>query len=436
MSVSDTIFALASARGRAGVSVIRLSGTKALAVAEMLSGPLPQARHAYLRQFSHPETGEAIDTGIALRFDGEASFTGEPVVELQTHGSNSVVDTLLSVLGSMDGCRLAEPGEFTRRALINGKMDLVQVEGLADLIEAETEEQRRQANRVMTGELSDKVAGWADKLLKINSLMAASIDFSDEELPADLLSTLRADIQELMTSFDFELQGARSAEIVRDGFVVAIVGKPNVGKSTLLNTLSGREVAITSEVAGTTRDVIEVGLNLGGYEVVLLDTAGLHETDDLVETIGIERARQRSQDANLRIVMIEQADDLDHLDVSLGPKDIIVYGKSDLSSDGDGFRLSAKTGDGIDELVERISLALSDEVGGASSLTRQRHKDNLGRAKDALGEAVSLIDQNDYDIELVSERVREASTHLDQLVGKFNIENVLGEIFSSFCIGK
>lgn len=436
MSSIDTIFALASARGRAGVSVIRLSGVRAQEIAERFVGRLHEPRHAYLRKILVPETNELIDTGLVLLFEETSSFTGEPVVEFQVHGSLSVVDLLLKYLGRFSECRLAEPGEFTRRALMNGKMDLVEVEGLSDLIEAETEEQRRQANRSLSGELREKSALWKNKLLKINSLLAASIDFSDEELPVELLKNLSSDISDLIDTFKEEIDGSRATEIVRNGFVVAIVGKPNVGKSTLLNTLAGREVAIASEIAGTTRDVIEVRLDLGGFPVILLDTAGLHDASDEIEVIGIERARQRAAEADLRIVLIETVDDIEELGIAPRSDDIIAFAKSDLELKAGELNISSKSGDGLDILISRIESELSTRVSGSSSLVRQRHIDDLGSALQALEFARELIQLDDYDIELVSERVREAVNFLDHLVGKFNVEAVLGEIFSNFCIGK
>jgi len=436
MSAADTIFALASARGRAGVSVIRLSGPDALKIGVEISGPLDESRLAHLRSFKNPKTDEVIDRGLVMSFKDGASFTGEPVVELQCHGSVSVVDAILSILGDFDRCRLAEPGEFTKRALLNGKMDLVEVEGLADLIEAETEEQRRQANRMMSGDLREKADVWTRKLLKLNALLEASIDFADEELPDELLANLGSDISELLKSLRSEIEGSRGNEIIRNGFTVAIVGKPNVGKSTLLNTLTGREAAIASEIAGTTRDVIEVRLNLGGIPVILLDTAGLHDSDDEVEKIGIDRARQRAADADLRLFLIEDEGDLKGLDVSLEPGDLVVLSKSDLKSNLTGLGVSSKTGQGVTDLIAEIEGVLAKRTGPSSSLVRQRHIDTASAACFALEAALDLLAIDNYDIELVSERVREAVSHLDHLVGKFNVEAVLGEIFSNFCIGK
>ena len=436
MSETDTIFALASAQGRAGVSVIRVSGPRVDHLSTEIIGDVPVARKATLRKIVDPRSGETIDTGLVLRFDSGASFTGEPVLELQVHGSISVVDGLLDILGSFDQVRMAEPGEFTMRALTNGKMDLVEVEGLSDLIEAETQEQRRQANAILAGDLSGKVDMWRKKLLKINGLIEASIDFSDEELPEGLLSGLSRDVRSLVSVFEQELEGSHAREIVRSGFVVAIVGRPNVGKSTLLNALAGREVAIASEVAGTTRDIIEVRLNLGGYPVVLLDTAGIRESEDTVEAIGIERAKSRAAEADLRIVLTLEDEEVAGIDLELGPDDLVVRAKSDMARSGELANISPVTGEGLDELIDQISATLRKRVSPTSSLVRQRHREAISSAIKALRSAHELIGQDGYDIELVSEGVREAVSHLDQLVGRFDIEAVLGEIFSNFCIGK
>lgn len=436
MAASDTIFALASAQGRAGVSVIRVSGSKAHDCAVALTGKPLTARQAVLRSIKDPKDGELIDKGLLIFFDGNASFTGEPVIEFQIHGSIAVVDRLLGVLGHMDQMRLAEPGEFTKRALLNGKMDLTEVEGLGDLIAAETEEQRRQANKLMAGALSEKIGIWKNKILKINALLEASIDFSDEELPDDLLAGLETDLTGLIEEFQAEIAGSKGKEIVRQGFVVAIVGKPNAGKSTLLNTLVGRDVAIASEIAGTTRDVIEVRLDLDGFAVVMLDTAGLHTTDEKIEAIGIERARLRASDADLRIVLTRATDDVDDLDLQFSDDDIIVHAMADLDQRPGVLNISAKTGLGLDEIEKEIGAILRRRVDSSSTLVHQRHRDAMRLAIGHLQNARQLIASEGYDIELVSEAVRSANAALDHMLGRFDVESVLGEIFSSFCIGK
>ncbi|WP_373050624.1 tRNA uridine-5-carboxymethylaminomethyl(34) synthesis GTPase MnmE, partial [Thalassovita aquimarina] len=300
----DTIFALATAHGKAGVAVIRVSGPLAHSAGERLAGMLPDPRKAGLRLLRDGQ-GVRLDEALVLTFPDKSSFTGEAVVELQLHGSVAVVASVLRELGNMDGLRQAEPGEFTRRALENGRLDLAQVEGLADLIEAETEAQRRQALRVLSGDLGNRAEEWRRDLIRAASLLEATIDFADEDIPVDVSPEVNELLDRVIASLSKEIAGVSAAERVRTGFEVAIVGAPNVGKSTLLNALAGRDAAITSEYAGTTRDVIEVRMDLAGLPVTLLDTAGLRETQDKVEEIGIKRARERAGLADLRVFLVE-----------------------------------------------------------------------------------------------------------------------------------
>ena len=329
------------------------------------------------------------------------------------------------------GARLAEPGEFTRRALENDRLDLAQVEGLSDLIEAETEAQRRQAIRVFSGELGLVVSDWRQKLIRAASLLEATIDFVDEDVPVDVLPEVRALLGDVAESVRQQVQGQRVAERVRDGFEVAIVGPPNVGKSTLLNALAGREAAITSEVAGTTRDVIEVRMDVEGLPLTFLDTAGLRETEDAVESIGISRARDRAEAADLRIILLERKDS----EPMLAPRatDIVLVTKSDLWADAD---ISAVTGDGIQNLVANVASVLSERAGGAGLAIRERHRQEMQRAFASLGIARDRIDATPDLAELIAEDVRTAIRCLDALVGRVDVEHLLDEIFSSFCIGK
>ena len=436
MSGDDTIFALASARGRAGVSVIRVSGAGAKEIVERLVGSIEKPRYAYLRDILNPENGDKIDQGVVLWFEEGASFTGEPVVELQVHGSVSVVDEILEVLGRFENSRIAEAGEFTKRALLNDKMDLTQVEGLADLIDSETVEQRKQASRIMRGELSEKSTRWRNKLLEIKGLMEATIDFSDEELPDNVLDPVVSQLKELHREFELELKGSDASEIIRNGFIIAIVGKPNVGKSSLLNALAGRDIAITSDIAGTTRDVIEVSLNLSGYSVTLLDTAGIRDSDDQIEKIGVARAYSRASDADLRVFVLDVDDDSNDLAELQTEGDLTVYSKQDLGGEVEGLHLSPKTGVGLDQLLDRISVELSKRVSSSSSLIRQRHRDSLRVSSELLLKVEDLMMSDDYDIEVASDELRSAIGHIDHIVGKIDVESVLGQIFSSFCIGK
>ena len=302
----DTIFALASARGKAGVAVLRLSGPASWDAVLRLTPSLPAPRTAGLRRLV--ADGEYLDEALVLTFTEGASFTGEQAAELHLHGATATVAAVLRVLGDMPGLRQAGPGEFTRRALENGNLDLAQVEGLADLIEAETEAQRKQALRVLSGEIGARAQGWRKGLIRAAALLEATIDFADEDVPVDVTPEVRTLIADVMTTLRAELAGYGASERIRDGYEVAIVGRPNAGKSTLLNALAGREAAITSEFAGTTRDIIEVRMDLGGLPVTVLDTAGLREAEDAVEAIGVSRALDRAEKADLRVFLLDGAD--------------------------------------------------------------------------------------------------------------------------------
>lgn len=429
----DTIFALASARGRAGVSVIRLSGAAShMAVQNLTRLPLPESHRAAVRRLY--SGNEVLDEALVLLFDAGRSFTGEPVAELQVHGSVAVVSAILRVLGDIPGVRLAEAGEFTRRALENGQLDLVQVEGLSDLIEAETEAQRRQALRVFSGHIGRKVQGWHDRLLRAAALLEATIDFVDEDVPVDVTPEVRQILSGLLVEFRSEVAGSSAAERIRDGFEVAIIGAPNAGKSTLLNALAGRDAAITSDVAGTTRDVIEVRMDLRGLPVTLLDTAGLREAEDKVEAIGISRAVERAARADLRVFLLSEPDEV----FALQPleDDLVVLGKADLRQDDTLFSVSGTTGVGIDPLVVEIGDRLQKLSSNASTLVRERHRRAVLVAIRGLESAEAELWMGAGRIELAAEALREAIRALDSLVGKIGVEDVLGEIFANFCIGK
>lgn len=425
----DTIFAVATARGRAGLAVIRLSGPQAFAAATELCGTLPKTRGLRILR---GRDGGALDQALVLRFEQGHSFTGESVVEFHVHGSVAVTDALLRELGEMPGLRMAEAGEFTRRALENGRLDLAQVEGLADLIDAETEAQRAQALRVLSGALGEKAETWRRDLIRAAALLEATIDFADEEVPVDVSPEVTALLAGVQTSLAHERDGVGIAERIRDGFEVAIVGPPNVGKSTLLNALAGREAAITSEVAGTTRDVIEVRMDLGGLPVTVLDTAGLRETEDVVESIGIGRAVERARAADLRVFLVEYGKTGVGLEPAAG--DIVVRAKADLNEGAEG--VSGKTGQGLDALVRRIEKTLAARAGGAGTAIRQRHRTAMERALEALKSARSEVEEGPDRAELAAEDIRSAIRALDSIVGRVDVENILDEIFASFCIGK
>ncbi len=425
----DTIFALASARGKAGVSVIRISGPLAFSAVQQLCGSLPPVRRAGLRRV-RDLAGQVIDEALVLLFEEGASFTGEPVAELQVHGSPAVVSAVLRNLSDLDGLRIAEPGEFTRRALENERLDLTEVEGLADLIESETEAQRIHAMRVFSGDLRAKVETWRRDLIRAAALLEATIDFADEEVPVDVTPEVTVLLHETVSALEAEARGSLVAERLRDGFEVAIVGATNAGKSTLLNRLAGREAAITSDVAGTTRDVIEVRMDLRGIPVTLLDTAGLRETQDAVETIGIERTRQRAEQAELRVFLLSGLDDGPMLTPMA--EDLVLIGKADVQT-GD---ISGRSGQGVDALLDRIASILESRVAGAGLTSKERHRIALKQAVEMLREGAREAEFGEVRAELAAEWIRRGIASLDSLVGRVDVEHILDEIFASFCLGK
>ncbi|MFT5785460.1 MAG: tRNA modification GTPase [Ascidiaceihabitans sp.] len=424
----ETIFALASAQGRAGVSVIRLSGPDAKEVASKFVFTLPEDRVAGLRTLTD-DAGAPLDEALILRFDAPHSFTGEDVVELHLHGSIAVVQAVLCVLGDSGLARLAQPGEFTRRALENGKMDLAQVEGLADLIESETEAQRKQALRVVSGYLGQLVERWRSSLIRAAALIEATIDFVDEDVPVDVSPEVRDLLTVVKSDLIKEIAGSKVAERIRVGFEVAIVGAPNAGKSTLLNAIAGRDAAITSEIAGTTRDVIEVRMDLNGLPVTILDTAGLRDGKDAVEVIGIERALKRAGDADLRIFLAGREDDLPLTQQS---DDIRITPKADIS----GVGVSGKTGQGVSELLVRVQNILEKRSSQAGLATHERHRIAMQSTLGALDIVLPLVDQGPAHYDIAAEELRSAIRSLEALVGRIDVENLLDEIFSSFCLGK
>lgn len=422
----DTIFATASARGKAGIAVVRISGSAAVSALAKLADTQVVPRRASLRKLHYG--GMVLDEAVVLLFSGPESFTGEDVVELHLHGSTATVSAVMKALGDI-GLRLAEPGEFTRRALENERLDLTQVEGLSDLIEAETEAQRLQAMRVLSGALGDKADAWRVKLIRAAALLEATIDFADEEVPTNVLPEVTELMENVAAELAAEVRGSFVAERIRDGFEVAIVGSPNVGKSTLLNALAGRDAAITSEIAGTTRDVVEVRMDLSGLPVILLDTAGIREAGDAIEAVGVELALKRAGDADLRLILTDP-DGGTVLEPAVG--DICVRPKSDLG-DGD---FSALTGEGMDELVMKIADALSGRAMLAGTAVRERHRLAMERAIAALGIARDQLETLPELTELIAEELRGSIRALDSLVGYVDVEHLLDEVFSSFCIGK
>lgn len=437
MSGSDaypTIVALSSAAGRAGVAVVRISGARVRFVIETIAGSVPQPRLACLRQF-RDGAGEIIDRGLLLFFPAPASFTGEDVAELQVHGSRAVLARLLAALTALPGVRLAEAGEFTRRAFEAGKLDLAAVEGLADLIDSETEWQRRQALRQMEGALGGLAAGWRRRLTEAMALFEAEIDFSDEgDVSGPIVAQALAVVAAVAAELRQALGGFDMGERVRDGFAVVLAGPPNSGKSSLLNMLARREVAIVSPVAGTTRDAIEVRLDLGGLPVSLIDTAGLRESVDPIEAEGVRRARALVERADLVLSLraIDSAPDrIVHDATSLA-----IATKSDLHGTvlANELAVSVRSGAGIDALLAAIVARLGPVAGSEPALlTRERHRVAVTDALVALERALAA---SHGQAELLAEEVRLAVRALERLVGRIDVEDVLDQLFAGFCIGK
>ncbi len=426
-----TIFALATAQGKAGVAVIRISGPQAFAAASILAGSMPEPRKTGVRKL-RDRAGALIDEAMVICFAGPASFTGEDVVELHLHGSPAIVRRVLDELLSYDDLRFAEPGEFTRRALENERLDLAQVEGLADLIEAETEAQRQQAVRVFSGGLGVQAEAWRSQIIRAAALLEATIDFADEEVPEDVTPEVKELLASVRQDLAREIEGAEVAERLHLGFEVAIVGAPNAGKSTLLNYIAKRDAAITSDIAGTTRDVIEVRMDLKGLPVTFLDTAGLRETDDQIEGIGVERAMRRAQDADLRIFLMQEGDSL-----PLEPQDgdLVYSAKGDLR-DIQPNPISGVSGLGVSEMLDSVVVFLSERMQKVNLASKERHRNALTVASEALTFAEEQVLYGAERYELVAEEIRTAARALDMLLGRIDVEVILDEIFSSFCLGK
>lgn len=432
--MNDIIFALASAKGRAGVSVIRVSGKNSIfSIEKLLKNTLPVDNKCLRKIYDADDN--IIDEVLILTFKEKASFTGDETVEIHCHGSTAVVTYILQTLSNIKNFRIADPGEFTRRALENGNLDLTQVEGLADLIESETEAQRRLAIRSMDGALSSKVQEWRKDLIRAVSLIEATIDFADEDIPTDVTPEVLGLINKTQVDIKSEIKGSFAAERIREGFEIAIVGPPNIGKSTLLNALAGRDAAITSDMAGTTRDVIEVKMDISGFAVTLLDTAGIRETTDKIEKIGVDRAKLRAKNADLRLFITHSGEPND---LKLNPEenDIVVIGKSDLLNKPDILAISGKSGEGLDSLLEEISDRLSRLSIGAQTATRERHRISMIKAQRFLDSGKLLIEDNLELSELASSEFHQGIQTLSSLIGSVGVEDLLDEIFSSFCLGK
>jgi tRNA modification GTPase len=454
MSSRSTIFALSSGRPPAAIAVVRISGPQAGAALGKLIGRVPATRQAALVRVRDPESGETIDEALALWFPAPRSETGEDVAELQLHGGYAVVAAVLDALGRIDGCRMAEPGEFSRRAFENGRLDLTAVEGLADLIGAETEAQRRQAFRQLKGLIGDRSEAWRQRLIQALALVEARIDFSDEaDVPEDLIGPAVHAAQQLRSEIAAALTGSGRGERLREGLVVAIAGPPNAGKSTLLNRLARRDVAIVSPYAGTTRDVIEVHLDLDGFPVTLLDTAGIRESVEPVEQEGVRRARARAAEADLVLWVIDGSAEGLTGAVDAGPptewRNWLVVNKIDLASQRKRmlkerseyeftYLISAATGEGVDLLVERLAAFAKDYFSTVETgiVTRARHRRLFEETVAALDRALAEAAKAGEHEELVAEELRAAATALGRLTGRVDVEDILHVIFRDFCIGK
>ena len=427
----DTIYALASGSYRAGVAVVRVSGSLALATIQKLSNRSDfTPRRSYFLTFAE---GVKIDQGIGIYFKSPASFTGEDVVEYHLHGGRAVIDGLLAALSRIAGCRMALPGEFTKRAFENGKMDLTEAEAVADLIAAETESQRLLALDQISGSLSRLYRDWTDRLTKILAHQEADIEFPEDDLPQGLSNSLTDGIVRLRGEIAAHLDDNRRGERLRDGVRVAIIGAPNAGKSSLLNALARRDAAIVSSEAGTTRDIIEVHLDLGGYPVILADTAGLRDTDNKIEAEGIRRAQDAARKADIRIALFDSTQEMDADTKAMIDADtIVVHNKSDLAVK-DGIAISAETGAGMDGFLKTLTLRVEDIFKGSSGpvLTRARHREALNEALQSIIRSLEATMP-----ELAAEDLRLALRSIGKVTGHVHVEELLDRIFRDFCIGK
>ncbi|WP_145596570.1 tRNA uridine-5-carboxymethylaminomethyl(34) synthesis GTPase MnmE [Candidatus Pelagibacter sp. FZCC0015] len=442
-----TIYALSSGPGISGVAVIRISGKETSSIIRLLTGKaIPKPRVATLRNINKINTSEPIDEGLILWFPGPESYTGEDMAEIQVHGSKAVVDALHSSLSNIENCRLAEPGEFTKLAFQNGKIDLLKAESIADLISSETEIQRQQAIKTMNGKSAYQFNFLREKLLKILSHVEAKIDFPDEDLPNNILDQIKNSSDEVIIKIKKILDDQKVGERIREGFKIAILGPTNAGKSSLINYLSNRDVAIVSEIAGTTRDVIETHLNIDGYPVIISDTAGIRESKDEIEKKGIKLSLNRAEEADLKLVVVD-AKILDFTDILKGLLDenaILVINKSDLlEKDIDPeiiktnhVLISIKENKNIEELILKIKNNLKNKFISSDDIliTRERHRQHLQQCLNHLNNFNQKKEIEDYD--KAAEDLRLATRHLGMIVGKVDVEEILGSIFNDFCIGK
>ena len=442
-----TIYALSTGPGISGVAIIRVSGPHSSKVIKSLTGQaLPKARVATLRKINNIETSELIDEGIILWFPGPVSYTGEDMAEIHIHGGQAVILAVQTEISKIESCRLAEPGEFTKLAFQNGKINLLKAESIADLISAETEIQRLQAVKIMQGKSSEKFNKLREKLLKILSFIEAKIDFPEEDLPEENLNKIKRDSTDVLEKINKILNDQKVGEIIREGFKIAIVGPTNAGKSSLLNNLSNREVAIVSETAGTTRDVIEVHLNLDGYPVIISDTAGIRDSKDEIEKKGIKLSLKKAENADLKLVVVDakSVDFSGFLNDLLKKDAILVINKSDLLNEKldpevskfNHVLISLKNNLNIDNLISKIKNNLEKKFISEEDIliTRERHRQHLLQCVEHLKNFLDKNDKKDFD--KGAEDLRLATRQLGMIVGKVDVEEILGNIFNDFCIGK
>jgi len=439
------IYALSSGRGPSGIAIIRLSGKEALNISELITQKkILKFKEINLYKFYNPSNKTLIDEGLLLSFPGPNSFTGDNLVEFHIHGSNAVINYFLRVLSEQDNCRLAEPGEFTKVAFQNNKIDLVEAESIGDLIHSETELQRKQAIKLVQGNASIYYNNLRDKLIKSLAYVEAKIDFAEDDLPEKILKEVHKSIKVIYQDIQKILEDNKIGEKIRDGFRVSIIGEVNAGKSSLLNLLSKREVAIVSEEEGTTRDIIETFLNIDGYPVILADTAGIREAKNEVEKKGISLALGKSKEADLNIIMIDNSSKvINNKIMELINKDsIVLLNKSDIKEnqnhkfDADTILVSVKDNKNIDIFIKKLKEKLNNKFTTNNSIliTRERHRTKLNECLKEIDNFMKK-DQN-KDIELAAEDLRMATRHLGSIVGKVDVEEILGSIFRDFCIGK
>ena len=442
-----TIFALSTGSGLSGIAVIRVSGPETEnVIKKLIKEELPNPRLATLKKICKINSCELIDEGIILWFPGPQSYTGEDMAEIHVHGSRAVIEAIHEEIGKIDNCRMAEPGEFTKIAFQNGKINLLKAESVSDLISSETEIQRQQAIKVMSGKSSDKFNLLREKLLKILSNVEAKIDFPEDDLPEDVIKSIKIESKKIREEIQKILNDQKVGERIREGFKIAIVGPANVGKSSLLNYLSKRDVAIVSEISGTTRDVIEAHLNIDGYPVVVSDTAGIRDSKDEIEKKGIKLALKRAEDADLNIILLEQksVDFTRFLNDLADEKGIIVLNKSDLGIEKldekikkyNPINISIKEEKNLDKLIYSIKEKLKNKFITSEDIfiTRERHRENLEQCFFHLKNFEEKNEKKDFD--KAAEDLRLATRHLGVIAGKVDVEEILGSIFSDFCIGK